>query len=423
MSEQFVSVITNEAMCKICYDGGWQLKPFMFFVSQTDILGHFSEEEIFDENGAIRPAIYEYMKDLTTEQMEQDYNQDNVWYSSQFSSISKANETTLTHHLNIPGDIALDTATKEIRTIYFLYQDVYGTRFLYAIARANSTLLFEQGVSQSFFFTFTVTNGETKEMTEFVLNYSCAQDVQDHNTTWGEEIHSNLVARDGSRFLNGMLYYKDITATDFDKITPDQAKLPGFKDGQQLISKAYVDRYIKDYVIPLMNGTLCPPGTMNWWPGTKETVPEGWAIRMGQWLNVDDNPNLYKVIGTRYGYQTSNGKAQFRLMDDRGLFIRGSETDGSGNITNNSLLAGTGFAQVQATAAPNIVGGAGFVNAAYSGAFTRNGSGRITLSTRNGSNWGSYGTFRASNSSSVYKDGVNEVRPTNRNYLPIIRLG
>ena len=47
MSEQFVSVITNEAMCKICYDGGWQLKPFMFFVSQTDILDHFSEEEIF----------------------------------------------------------------------------------------------------------------------------------------------------------------------------------------------------------------------------------------------------------------------------------------------------------------------------------------------------------------------------------------
>lgn len=86
------------------------------------------------------------------------------------------------------------------------------------------------------------------------------------------------------------------------------------------------------------------------------------------------------------------------------------------------LLNGVGFGNKQSSAVPNITGGFGAVNAAYSGSFYRNGNGRITLSTRNGSNWGSYALFDASRSSSVYKN-VSEARPLNRNYLPIIKLG
>ena len=30
MSDQFISAITDEAMARICYDGGWGLKPYKF---------------------------------------------------------------------------------------------------------------------------------------------------------------------------------------------------------------------------------------------------------------------------------------------------------------------------------------------------------------------------------------------------------
>lgn len=82
-----------------------------------------------------------------------------------------------------------------------------------------------------------------------------------------------------------------------------------------------------------------------------------------------------------------------------------------------------GYGLKQTSAAPNIIGYLSGVHANWSGAFYRNGGGTITLSTRNGSNWGSHGIFDASRSSSVYKNGISEVRPANRNYLPIIKLG
>ena len=37
MSDQFISAITDEAMARICYDGGWGLKPYKFLISQYDI--------------------------------------------------------------------------------------------------------------------------------------------------------------------------------------------------------------------------------------------------------------------------------------------------------------------------------------------------------------------------------------------------
>ena len=75
----------------------------------------------------------------------------------------------MVHHVNIPGDVAIDTTSKTIKTIYFVYQDNAGQDFLYAVARCNSSLIFETGITQSFFFNFTVTNSQTQDMTEFIL--------------------------------------------------------------------------------------------------------------------------------------------------------------------------------------------------------------------------------------------------------------
>ena len=209
MSDQFISAITDEAMTRICYAGGWNLTPYMFFISQTDVLEGWTDEQIFDLQGNVREEVLTFLKQYTTEQMQNDYTSGNVWYSNRFSSISQANSTTLTHHINIPGDVAIDTSSKEIKTIFFIYRDNAEQDFLYALARSNGMLIFEHGITQSFFFNFTVTNAATQDMTNFILNYSCAQEIEDHNTTWGPQIHSNLVARDGSRTLTGELKYEN----------------------------------------------------------------------------------------------------------------------------------------------------------------------------------------------------------------------
>lgn len=426
MSDQFISAITDEAMSRICYAGGWDLKPFRFLVSQTDVFDGTSTQPAWDKkdlwdqgDDAIREQLKgeacQYLQKIVTQNMQDDYTSGNAWFNAKFSSITKTNETTLAHHLNIPGDIAIDTNSKSIKTIYFVYQDNAGQDFLYAIARCNVTLIFEKGITQSFFFNFTVTNAQTQDMTEFILNYSCAHEIEDHNTTFGDNIHSNLVARDGSRVINGILKYTGLEVEDF-------------VDDDSLIPKKYVDKYIEDYVLPLMENTVCPAGKLDWWPGPVNTIPEGWALRNGQLLKIADNPKLYNMFGQKYKSECRSGtnydtSTYFPLMNDSGLFIRASELDTSNNVANNSYLSGVAFASKQSSAAPNITGGLGAVNAAYWGAFYQNGPGRITLSTRNGSNWGSYGAIDASRSSSVYVNGVTEVRPNNRNYLPIIRLG
>ena len=251
MSDQFISAITDEAMTRICYNGGWDLKPFKFLISESDVFsGGYGRDpweykDLWD-NGTeatrenLKPQAFEYLKSVLTKEMQDDYTSGKVWYNARFSSISKTNEVTLCHHVNIPGDVAIDTTSKNIKTIYFVYQDNNGEDFCYGVARANGTLLFEQGISQSFFFNFTVSNEVAKEMTEFVLNYSCAHEIEDHNTTFGPEIHSNLVARDGSRNINGILEY-------------DSNKT--FTKDTQLVSKNYVDT---NAVIEVVDRNISP---------------------------------------------------------------------------------------------------------------------------------------------------------------------
>lgn len=416
MSDQFISAVTNEAMSRICYSGGWDLKPYKFLVSQTDIFDGISSQPAWDkkdiwDNGddevkeQLKEEASKYLQKVITEDMQQDYSAGNAWFNARFSSITKTNETTLAHHLNIPGDIAIDTNSKTIKTIYFIYQDNSGQDFLYAVARCNATLIFEKGITQSFFFNFTVTNAISQDMTNFILNYSCAHEIEDHNTTFGSNIHSDLVARDGSRALNGILSYTGIDADDFTQ-------------GEQLVSKAYVDKYIQDYLIPIINQQICPPGTMSEWPGTADTVPQGWAIRMGQWLNINDNPGLYRVIGTRYGTRNSGGQAQFKLMDDRGLFTRYSEYDGS--RYNYNTLNGVGYGMTQASGGSFIFPHAGYSVAPGHGTETFRVGWLVGVSGKaeNKEYLESIGAVlndRVINLSNSY--------PQNVNYLPIIRLG
>ena len=412
MSDQFISAITDEAMARICYDGGWGLKPYKFLISQFDIFDGSSTQEPWSRkqawdsgDEAVREALkgeaFEYLQKVVTENMQNDYTAGNVWYNARFSSVTKANETTLVHHVNIPGDVAIDTTSKTIKTIYFVYQDNAGQDFLYAVARCNSSLIFETGITQSFFFNFTVTNSQTQEMTEFILNYSCAHEIEDHNVTFGPEIHSNLVARDGSRLLSGVLKYNNIS----------------------------VDQYIKDYILPLMNNTICPPGKLDWWPGAPSTIPEGWAVRNGQLLSISANPKLYQMFGQKYKSECTSGTTYdtskyFPLMNDCGLFIRGSELSQDGKtVQNTNLLNGVSFAGRQDSAAPNIKGTLNSPCGNLSGAFYNTSGNLHWLSTRNSSQWLHQGAFNASRSSNIYKDGVTEVRPNNRNYLPIIKLG
>lgn len=405
MSDQFISAITDEAMSRICYDGGWNLTPYMFFVSETDVFEGWSESQIFNEDGTPTEEAKTFLKTYTTVQMQNDYTSGNVWYSNQFSSVSQANSTTLTHHINIPGDIAIDTTSKEIKTIFFIYKDHYDQDFLYALARSNSTLIFEHGVTQSFFFNFTVTNADTQDMTNFILNYSCAHEIEDHNTTFGPQIHSNLVARDGSRDLTGILTYTGIDENDF-------------TNDNQLVSKGYVDQYVEDYILPMLNQQICPPGTLGMWPGQANTVPSGWAIRMGQWLNIKDNPGLYKVIGTRYGSRTSGGQQQFRLMDDRGLFIRYSEYNGSSY--NYSTLNGVSYGQVQSAGGSVTIPHDGYNIAPGHGTETYRKGWLIGVSGRNeiSEYLESIGAMLSDRTVSI-----SNAYPRNRNYLPIIRLG
>ena len=412
MSDQFISAITDEAMARICYDGGWGLKPYKFLISQSDIFDGSSTQEPWSRkqawdsgDEAVREALkgeaFEYLQKVVTENMQNDYTSGNVWYNARFSSVTKANETTLVHHVNIPGDVAIDTTSKTIKTIYFVYQDNAGQDFLYAVARCNSSLIFETGITQSFFFNFTVTNSQTQDMTEFILNYSCAHEIEDHNVTFGPEIHSNLVARDGSRLLSGVLKYNNIS----------------------------VDQYIKDYILPLMNNTICPPGKLDWWPGAPSTIPEGWAVRNGQLLSISANPKLYQMFGQKYKSECRSGSSYdtskyFPLMNDCGLFIRGSELSQDGKtVQNTNLLNGVSFAGRQDSAAPNIKGTLNSPCGNLSGAFYNTSGNLHWLSTRNSSQWLHQGAFNASRSSNIYKDGVTEVRPNNRNYLPIIKLG
>ena len=426
-ADQFILAITNEAMDKVCYettggDSGWNLRPFQFAITETDVLAQYTDDQIFNADGTVKDEIYDYLQTLTTKDLEKDV--DNIWCELPFSGVTKIgvnNEgegatgfSTLSHHIVIPADLTISGETKQIRSIYYIYMDNRGIPFLYAVARANNYMIYEAGLTQKYFFDFTVANAYALKAGEFVVNYSYPLEIQDHNNS--ADAHEDLVKRDGSRVLTGLLNYSQ----DHTSITQPT----------QLVDKAYIDKIINETLKPYMDqiGTkmeseIGPAGSMIWWPGTIDTIPNGWCIRDGRELSIAENPKLYALLGNRYG-SASAGK--FKIMDDRGVFIRGSETSGS-SVVNNNYLEGVDFGQLQDTAAPNITGQSGTLvtnsGATTSGAIkTLYYGGAGIRATRSAYRQGAVG-IDASLSSSVYKTGVKEARPRNRNYLPLIRLG
>ena len=222
MATKFISAITDEAMQKICYSGGgWTLQPYKYVISETDILKNIS---ILDESGKVSDEAYEVLLSYTTSDAQEDRSIGG-WHEDTFSSISKANSTTLTHHIMIPSDVDVET-NKNIKTIYFFYRSEDEEIFLYAIAYSLDTLVYERGVIQSLFFTFTVNNTKFTNNLNFKIDYSFPREISDHNTS--EDVHDTLVKRDGSRIITGTLEYNgDRTFTDY-----------------QLVSKQYVDSII-----------------------------------------------------------------------------------------------------------------------------------------------------------------------------------
>lgn len=304
------------------------------------------------------------------------------WIQSPFSGVFASGTNKLLHSIVIPPD-AYDSEIA-IGEIYFIYKDYFGNEFLYAIAQPTGALTFTPGVSQSYSFVFTLNNVTVADTV--LISYSYPQDIEDHNLD-PKAHEDHLLARDGSRTLTDILKYE---------------KKLSFNNNREIVDKEYVDTAINP-VVQDINNIYCPPGSMMWWP--KSTPPTGWLVRDGSAYPVTSYPNLYAVIGNTYG----GNNQTFNVPDDRGRFIRG-------------YLAGTtaGFGQIQNDGLPNITGGI-VVNQGRSwGAFYDSGSDYIWGGGRSDSKQNGGRAFNAARSSGIY-GAANEVRPKNRNYLPIIK--
>lgn len=229
MATKFISAITDEAMQKICYEGGgWVLTPFEFSVSETDLLDGIAQIDA-DGNLLNEDECLQKLTSLNTSDMMDDIQSGGrVWCTLPFSSVTKANSTTLSHHVLIPPDISI-IGEKKVKTIYFKYQNNEGEIFLYAVACALADNTYEVGVTQSLFFTFTVSNSKYMDGVNFDINYTYPQEISDHNTA--VDVHDNLVRRDGSKTITGTLMYSGNRE---------------FTSDFQLVSKEYVDSLIRE---------------------------------------------------------------------------------------------------------------------------------------------------------------------------------
>ena len=70
---------------------------------------------------------------------------------------------------------------------------------------------------------------------------------------------------------------------------------------------------------------VCPVGTIQVF--SYNTIPEGWLLCDGRFLQINEHPDLFRVIGFTYTYG-GDKKDFFQLPDLRGRFIRGWDRDG-----------------------------------------------------------------------------------------------
>ena len=59
-------------------------------------------------------------------------------------------------------------------------------------------------------------------------------------------------------------------------------------------------------------------------------IPQGWALCNGQLLSIEQNPNVYALLGSQYG---GDGVSTFALPD-----LRGRTTIGAGQSTETSTI-------------------------------------------------------------------------------------
>ena len=381
MAKEFVSAITDEAMERICYNGGgWELTPFQFAVSEKDVLE--GVPSIIDGTGRITDVAYEKLKEMTTDDLNSD---DLIWCQLPFSSCSKVNDMTLAHHITIPPNLTIDSDFKKVKTIYFLYKAHDESIFLYAVARALEDIEYENGIVQSHFFNFTVTNANTSSEVDFLINYTYPTDIESHNTDVNS--HENLVSRDGSRNIEGILAY-------------DQSF--NFTNSKQLVSKQYVDDLvtssggidisITEYINALLALDIGIPV-----PTLDNNLNENEIWLEGATVLISNYMNLYTRYGTKYN-KGDEPSGYFTLPDLRGRVLWGAEANDFGYIK---------------PALPNIKGSIPRQNVAQvtlTGSFYKDGTTGNGVFTS-----GSYGIkdvyFDASRSSSIYKDNVNTVQP------------
>lgn len=469
--EDFTTVIVDEAIVRSAnaanYGSGWTFKPFHFALLEDDILEPYirgkSEESIYQYSSEASEKYgepyYELADDLITKlcQFNTDsYNELNlnnkVWFESSFAGLEGEGES-VTHTINIPGNVS-DTSCK-INTIVFLYENNYGSKYVHAVARANKPIVFVPGITQTFVFQFTISRERQVTGNNLIVNYTYPQDIANHNNSYTGDtnynnVHPFFLDTEGVRKANQVLHYNE--PKDFTNESPNA-----------IPDKAYVDA-----IIDIVINQICPPGSLMWWTGTVDDIPEGWCIRDGRILNRKDNPILWKRLDNgeryrneffvnnpsgRYNYKTylyepgtelyvkENDNEQFPIMDDRGLFIRGTETYSNG--INTKKLHDIGIGEIQKGGAPEISGIAGCswfsksgAKHPYIGKVQITGCFGILPNSREGGSGKYFGVndgstssndpgmdFKASRCSTEYSEDIDEVRPINRNYIPIIRLG
>ena len=153
---------------------------------------------------------------------------------------------------------------------------------------------------------------------------------------------------------------------------------------------------------------VLPVGTVLPWMSRSTRYPSGFLYCNGAAISRTTYSNLYSVIGTTYG--TGNGSSTFNIPDLRGCFLRG---DGG-----NAATIGTR----QNNGAPNITGtlfGYNLMLGDLNGETIEKTTGAFYwIADMGGGSRGTKGGskrfgFDASKCSSVYQNGLNEVRPVN----------
>ncbi|UUX50175.1 tail fiber protein [Nisaea acidiphila] len=70
-------------------------------------------------------------------------------------------------------------------------------------------------------------------------------------------------------------------------------------------------------------------------------TPDGWAYSDGSLISIEDNPNLYSLIGTSYG---GDGQSQFALPDLRGRAPIGiGQGNGLSDISLGQMIGSPNF--------------------------------------------------------------------------------